>query len=72
MICVLIFFYLLFRRTQPPPSIQQVKPDAGVTVVFHVLLASNFKMTEENLFIRANGLDLGEFRENCVDMSAVE
>lgn len=65
-------FYFLFHRTQPPTSIQQVKPDAGVTVVFHVLLTSNFKMTEENLFIRAHGVDLGDFMENCVDMSAVE
>ena len=65
-------FFLPFHRTQPPPRLQQVKPDAGVTVVFHVLLASNFKMPEENLFIRANGVDLGDFTENCVDMSAVE
>lgn len=71
MICV-NFFYLLFHRTQPPTRLQQVKPDAGVTVVFHVLLASNFKMTEENLSIRAHGVDLGEFRENCVDMRVVQ
>jgi len=52
--------------------VQQVKPDFGVTVVFHVLLATNLKMTDGNLFIRAYGADLGDFEENCVDMSAVE
>lgn len=67
-----IVFNTLFRRMQPPPSLQQVKPEAGVTVVFHVLLASNFKMKEEHLFIRAHGVDLGDFLQNCVDMSAVE
>lgn len=67
-----IIFYRSFHRTRPPPSLQQVKPEAGVTVVFHVLLDSNFKMAEENLFIRANGEDLGNFCQNCVDMSAVE
>jgi len=41
-------------------------------VVFHVLLASNFKMTEENMFIRADGLELGDFFQNCVDMKAVK
>ena len=65
-------FYFLFHRTEPSPSLQQVKPDAGVTVVFHVLLTSNFKMTEENLSIRAYGVDLGDFMLNCVDMSPVE
>ena len=66
------FLYLLFLRTLPPPTVQQVKPDFGVTVVFHVLLATNLKMTDGNLFIRAYGADLGDFEENCVDMSAVE
>ncbi|XP_020630793.1 flocculation protein FLO11-like isoform X2 [Orbicella faveolata] len=58
--------------TQPPPSLQQVKPEAGVTVVFHVLLSSNFKTTEESFFIRAHGVDLGDFRQSCVDMRTVE
>ncbi|KAJ7339367.1 hypothetical protein OS493_005761 [Desmophyllum pertusum] len=59
--------------TQPfPPSLQQVNPEAGVTVMFHVLLASNFKMTDESLFIRAYGAELGDFEHNCVDMNAVE
>ena len=40
--------------------------------MFHVLLASNFKMTEESLFIRAHGVDLGDFDLNCVDMFAAE
>jgi len=65
-------FNALFRRTQPPPSLQQVKPEAGVTVVFHVLLSSNFKTAEESFFIRAHGVDLGDFRQNCVDMRTVE
>ena len=43
-----------------------------MTVVFHVLLSSNFKMTEESLFIRAYGVDLGDFEQNCVDMRTVE
>ena len=65
-------FNALFYRKQPPPSLQQVKPEAGVTVVFHVLLSSNFKMVEESFFIRAHGVDLGDFRQNCVDMRTVE
>ena len=40
--------------------------------MFHVFLASNLKMKEENLFVRAGGEDLGNFRLNCVDMVAVE
>lgn len=65
-----IVFNTLFRRMQPPPSLQQVKPEAGVTVIFHVLLASNFKMTEESFGIRAHGADLGDFVLNCIDMTA--
>lgn len=65
------FSYLPFYSTQLP-SLQQVEPAAGVTVVFQVLLASNFKMTEESFFIRADGVDLGHFQQNCVDMTAVE
>ena len=71
-ICLLTFFCHSFDRTQPPPSLKQVNREAGVTVVFHVLLASNFKMTEESLFIRAHGVDLGDFGLNCVDMIAAE
>ncbi|XP_022801884.1 E3 ubiquitin-protein ligase rnf213-alpha-like, partial [Stylophora pistillata] len=56
----------------PRSIVQLVSPDAGLTVVFHVLLASNFKMTDERLFIRANGAALGDFQENCVDMVQVE
>lgn len=67
-----IVFNGSFCRTQPPLGLQQVKPEAGVTVVFHVLLLSNFKMTEESLFIRAHGTDLGDFVQNCVDMTAVK
>ena len=40
--------------------------------MFHVLLVSNFKMKDGNLFIRAGGEDLGNFRLNCVDMVAAE
>ena len=47
----------------------QVDPENGVTVVFHVMLESNFKMEDESLHIRAAGLDLGDFKINCVDMS---
>ena len=43
-----------------------------MTVVFHVLLVSNFKTTEERLFIRADGEDFGDFNLNCVDMIAAE
>lgn len=61
----------LFSRLLPPSTLQQVSPEAGVTVMFHVLLASNFKMAEESLFIRAYGEDLGSFQQNCVDMIEV-
>lgn len=47
---------------------KQVEPEDGVTVVFHVLLVSNFKMEEERLHIRANGDELANFNINCVDM----
>lgn len=63
---------LIICRQKRSLTLQQVAPEAGVTVVFHVLLASNFKMTDERLFIRAGGDDLGHFRENCVDMIPVE
>ena len=69
------FIYLLnrsFHRARRPPSLQQVKPEAGVTVVFDVLLASNLKMSEESFFIHAHGPDFGDFQQNCVDMRAVE
>ncbi|XP_068731195.1 E3 ubiquitin-protein ligase rnf213-alpha-like [Montipora capricornis] len=58
-------------KALPAPSLQQVPPEDGVTVVFHVLLASSFKMADESLFIRAHGEDLGNFQVNCVDMAAV-
>ena len=48
-----------------------VEPENGVTVVFHVLLESNFKMTEESLHIRAGARDLGQFSLNCVDLKPV-
>ncbi|XP_068734956.1 E3 ubiquitin-protein ligase rnf213-alpha-like isoform X2 [Montipora capricornis] len=58
-------------KALPAPSLQQVPPENGVTVVFHVLLASSFKMADASLFIRAHGEDLGNFEQNCVDMAAV-
>ena len=62
------FFY---QRSTPPTSLKQVEPEAGVTVVFHVLLVSDFKMEEECLHIRADGDDLGNFGMNCVDLEFV-
>lgn len=59
----------LSRETQEQNRLMQVDPEHGVTVVFHVMLESNFKMEEESLHIRASGLDLGDFNINCVDMS---
>ncbi|XP_015758589.1 PREDICTED: uncharacterized protein LOC107337867 [Acropora digitifera] len=53
-------------------SLLGVTSESGVTVVFHVLLVSDFKMKEENLFIRASGEELGDFHLNCVDMVAAE
>jgi len=57
--------------SQLPISFKQVEPEIGVTVVFHVLLVSNFKMEEEHLHIRAQGQDLGDFEVNCVDLKLV-
>ena len=54
-----------------PITLKHVKPETGVTVVFQVLLVSNFKMEEECLRIRANAEDLGSFRLNCVDMELI-
>lgn len=65
------FSFRSFHSMQPPPSLQLVPPEAGVTVVFQVLLASNIKITDENLFIRAHGAEFGDFQANCVDMIAV-
>ena len=62
--CFCFCFFLYFRRG--------VAPESGLTVVFHVLLVSNFKMKEGNLFIRAHGEDLGDFELNCVDMVVAE
>ena len=59
------------ERSTPSTSFKQVEPEAGITVVFHVLLASNFKMEGEYLHIRANGDDLGNFNLNCVDLEFV-
>jgi len=41
-------------------------------VMFQVLLASNSKIKEEELVIRAHGEDLGNFQLNCVHMTAAE
>ena len=41
-------------------------------MVFNVLLASNFKMKEEKLFIRADGEDLGNSQIDCVEMMVAE
>ena len=54
-----------------PSSLKQVEPENGVTVVFHVLLDSNFRMEEENLHIRAHGHDFLNFNVNCVDLKLV-
>ena len=40
--------------------------------MFHVLLVSNVKMKEGNLFIRAHGEDFGDFKENSINMKVVE
>ena len=72
---------MLKERTEEEISTQLVthprrkfegRLEAGVTVVFHVLLVSNFKMEEECLHIRASGDDLGSFKINCVDLEFVE
>ena len=49
-----------------------VAPESGITVVFHVLLVSNVKMNSGNLFIRAHGEDLGDFKKNCIHMKVAE
>ena len=56
------------RTSQVQISLKQVEPEEGVTVVFHVLLVSSFKMDEEGLHIRACGEDLGNFKINFVDL----
>lgn len=66
---IILIFSL--ERSTPSTSFKQVEPEAGITVVFHVLLASNFKMEGEYLHIRANGDDLGNFNLNCVDLEFV-
>lgn len=63
--------YWFYRPNQEQYSLKQVDPENGVTVVFDVLLESNFKMDEERLHIRAGARDLGEFIVNCVDLVSV-
>ena len=63
--------YCFYRTTQNQQALKQVDPEDGVTVVFHVLLESNFKMEEESLHIRAGARDLGVFNINCVDLTPV-
>lgn len=71
----LTFFFshldCIHRSSQLPSNLKQVEPEKGVTVVFHVLLMSNFKMEEERLHVRAGGEDLGDFYVNCVDLTFV-
>jgi len=64
-------FDYFHRTSQPPISLEQVEPERGVTVVFHVLLVTNFNMEEERLHIRAHGEDFGDFKINCVDLNLV-
>ena len=40
--------------------------------MFHVLLVSNVKMKEGNLFIRGHGKDLGDFKKNGIKMKVAE
>ena len=52
-------------------TLKQVEPEDGVTVIFHVVLASNLNMEEGHMHIQAEGEDLGDFKINCVDMKLV-
>ena len=63
--------YCSYSTAQNQHTLKQVDPENGVTVVFHVLLESNFKMEDESLHIRAGARDLGEFYINCVDLISV-
>ena len=66
-----ILLHCFYRIVQNQHDLKQVDPEDGVTVVFHVLLESNFKMEEERLHIRAGAKELGEFDINCVDLTSV-
>ena len=66
-----IVFIFFSKRSTPSTSSEQVEQEAGVTVMFHVLLVSSFKMEGECLHIRANGDDLGNFKLNYVDLEFV-
>ena len=63
--------YWSYSTAEIQHTLKPVEPGNGVTVVFHVLLESNFKMTEESLHIRAGARDLGQFSLNCVDLKPV-
>ncbi|XP_022796393.1 E3 ubiquitin-protein ligase rnf213-alpha-like isoform X3 [Stylophora pistillata] len=60
------------NQSSIPPKQQQVTLDAGVTVVFHVLVSSVFEMTDRHLSIRASGVEFGDFSRSCVDLCAVD
>ena len=66
-----IHMYCFYRTTHNQQALKQVDPEDGVTVVFHVLLESYFKMEEGRLHIRAGARDLGLFNINCVDLTPV-
>lgn len=63
--------YWSYSTAEIQHTLKPVEPGNGVTVVFHVLLESNFKMEDESLHIRAGARDLGEFYINCVDLISV-
>ena len=61
-----------YRTRQVRKSVKEVDPERGVTIVFHILLDSNFNIPgEASLHIRANGEDIGHWNVNCVDLKFI-
>ena len=55
-----------------PPKLQQATSEAGVTVVFHVLVSSVSEMTDGKLSIQASRVKFGHSKCSCVELRAVE
>ena len=68
-----ILITCFYRTRQVRKSVKEVDPERGVTIVFHILLDSNFNIPgEASLHIRANGVDIGHWDVNCVDLKLIE
>ncbi|XP_066021913.1 uncharacterized protein [Pocillopora verrucosa] len=60
------------HQSSMPPNLQQATSEAGVTVVFYVLVSSVSEMTDGKLSIQASGVKFGHSKCSCVELRAVD